>query len=451
MHKTNYPPVTLAWTIWGLGAVLYLFGFFQRVAPGVMTSELSSDFSLNAASLGNLSAFYFYAYVAMQIPTGILSDILGPRRLLTAGALISGLGTVIFAFAGNAGLAGIGRLLIGGSVAVAYVGMLKLAQHWFEPRRFAFASGIALLVGISGAVFAGVPLHALVEAFGWRVIMSASAVFPLLAAVGIWLVVRDSPVQRGYQTYVDDEPTAGDRQWQNSIIGLTAIFKYRNTWLLAIVPSGIVGSILAFSGLWGVPFLTTHHGFSKGDAAAVCSTILIAWAIGGPVFGALSDRIGQRKPLYILGCAMVATCWLLLFIFPGMPRVLLVISLITAGFASGCMIIGFAFGKESVPARLAGTVSGVVNMGVMTGPMLQQPFIGLLLDWNWDGRVAEGIKIFGINAYRAGFSLMAGWAVMSFILIFFTRETNCAQAVMETKQPLVVDQEDVSPEPVSSL
>ncbi len=431
MNKTNYPPVALAWTIWSLGAALYLFGFFQRVAPGVMTSELSRDFALNAASLGNLSAFYFYAYVAMQIPTGILSDIWGPRRLLATGALVAGIGTVVFAHAGNVGLAGIGRFLIGGSVAVAFVGMLKLAQNWFEPSRFAFASGIALLVGVAGAVFAGVPLHLLVETFGWRPVISVSAVFPFLVALGIWLIVRDSPVERGYTSYGLEETAANDHQLLDSLVGLTAIFKYRNTWLLSIVPSGIVGCILTFSGLWGVPFLTTHHGFSKGDAAALCSAMLIAWAMAGPVLGGLSDRIGRRKPLYVLGCGIVAVCWTLLFVFPDMPNKLLVISLITAGFGSGCIVIGFAFVKESIPAQFAGTGSGTVNMGVMAGPMLLQPGVGLLLDLNWDGLIGEGIKIYGLNAYRSGFALMAGWVLLSLLLIFFTKESNCSQMAVE--------------------
>ena len=75
--------------MWGLGAALYFIGFYQRVAPAVITSELTDAFALTAAGLGNLSAFYFYSYVAMQIPTGILADKLGPRRLLTAGAIIA--------------------------------------------------------------------------------------------------------------------------------------------------------------------------------------------------------------------------------------------------------------------------------------------------------------------------------------------------------------------------
>ena len=96
---TNHPPLQISWMVWGLGALLYLIGFYQRVAPGVMTSELMVDFSLSAIALGNLSAFYFYSYVAMQVPTGLLADHWGPRRLLTLGATVAAIGTLIFAHA----------------------------------------------------------------------------------------------------------------------------------------------------------------------------------------------------------------------------------------------------------------------------------------------------------------------------------------------------------------
>lgn len=424
MSHPELPPARLAWTIWGLGAALYLFAFFQRVAPAVMTSELSLDFALSASALGNLSAFYFYSYVAMQIPTGILADNLGPRRLLTAGAMVAGLGTLFFAFSNDLILASIGRFLIGGSVAVAFVCMLKLAHHWFIPRHFALASGMALFIGIVGAVFAGVPLHLLVESYGWRTVMAVSALFPFLVGLLIWFFVRDDPAEWGYKSHVHPESNPQKKTWAAALSGLVQVFRYRNSWLLAIVPGGIVGSILAFAGLWGVPFLTTHHGLSKSDAAALCSAMLIAWAIGGPTFGALSDRIGLRKPLYILGCALMALGWGLVVAFPMMPIMLLMILLLVIGFASGCMIIGFAFAKETVPGRLAGTVSGVVNMGVMMGPMLLQPAVGWMLDRGWQTELLDGVPVFGISAYQSGFLLMALWAFASFVLILFSEETG---------------------------
>ena len=101
MRDASAPPLRLAWTVWGVGALFYLMGFFHRIAPAVMTAELMQTFHISASALGNLSALYFYAYVAMQIPTGLLADIWGPRRLLCAGAMVAGCGALIFALAPN--------------------------------------------------------------------------------------------------------------------------------------------------------------------------------------------------------------------------------------------------------------------------------------------------------------------------------------------------------------
>lgn len=418
-----FPPARLAWTVWGLGAALYLFGFYQRVAPAVMTRELSAELGLSGTALGNLSAIYFFTYVAMQVPTGILSDRWGPRRLLTAGALGAAAGTLVFALAPGLAIASAGRLLIGGSVAVAFVGMLKLASHWFAPRQFAVVSGMALLTGIVGAVFAGVPLRLAVARVGWRAVMGGSAVVALALAVAIWVVVRDDPAEKGYRSHFAAD---GHEARPSVIAGLRDVLRYRNTWLLAFVPSGVAGPLLAFAGLWGVPYLTTAYGMSTAEAAGGASTVMIGWALGGPVFGAASDRLGRRKPLYVLGLAIITAGWAILLL-GSPPRWALPPLLAVTGFFSGCMMQGFAFAKESVPLTLAGTVSGVVNAGVMVGPLVLQPSIGWILDRRWGGAMNEGARVYDAAAYRVAFALAIAWLVASLVAVLFTAETHCTQ------------------------
>jgi MFS family permease len=425
MDVRTPPPARLAWTVWSLGAALYLVGFYHRVAPAVMTRELATTFGLSATALGNLSAFYFFTYVAMQVPTGLIADRWGPRRLLTAGALVAALGTLLFALAPGLVVASAGRLLVGGSVAVAFVGMLKLASHWFAPRQFALVSGMALFTGIVGAVFAGVPLRLAVDRFGWRPVMTASALATLGLAAAIWLVVRDDPEERGHASYF----AAGAHHETPTVLGgLREVLRYGNTWLLAFVPGGIAGALLAFAGLWGVPYLTTVYGMTTAEAAGATSTVMVGWALGGPVFGAASDRMGRRKPLYVGGMVVVTVGWaLVLYASPARP--LLAALLAVVGFASGCMMPGFAFAKESVPPPVAGTVSGVVNTGVMVGPLVLQPSIGWMLDRLWGGAVQDGVRVYEHSAYRAGFGLMMAWLVASLAAVLFTRETHCRQHV----------------------
>lgn len=425
--RPAFPPARLAWFVWSLGALLYLIAFYQRVAPAVITDQLMTDFGIGAAALGNLSAFYFYSYVAMQIPTGIIADRWGPRKLLATGAGVAALGTALFAFAPTIWWANAGRLLIGGSVAVGFVSMLKLASHWFAPRQFALASGMALFMGVVGGVFAGVPLRMLVDAFGWRAVMGVSAAVTALLCAAIWLRVRDDPSEAGYASHFHGGGR-GTGQHGSVWRGLLAVLSYRNTWILVVTPIGIAGSVLTFAGLWGVPYLRQVHGLETKMAAAITSAFLVAWALGGPLLGSWSERMGRRKPLYVVATAAALACWTVIIFLP-LPVWLLTGLLVVTGFASGNLIIGFAFAKESVPARLMGTASGVCNMGPLMGGMFLQPAVGWMLDRNWSGATSNGARIYDAAAYQAGFTLMYACVALSLVLILFARETHCRQAV----------------------
>lgn len=418
-----YPPLRLAFAMWGLGAALYLVGFYQRVAPAVITRELMSEFSLGAAALGNLAALYYYSYVAMQIPAGLLADRWGPRRVLTAGAAIAAAGTLLFALAPGYAAAGLGRLLIGGSVGVAFVSMLKLAGHWFAPTRFAMIAGLALACGVLGAVSAGAPLRLLVDAFGWRNVMSFAAALTGLLAVAIWLAVRDDPAERGYAGYAP-APSARHAPILESIGRTLAA---RNVWLVFLISGAVSGPALTFGGLWGVPFLSTHYGLSTSRASIITSMVLVCWAVTGPFVGALSDRLRRRKPLYVSGAVLATAGWCAALLLPGLPLPLLIVLLGLTGCASSAVMVGFAIAKESSPAALAGTAGGIANMGNMLGGMIMQPAVGWILDRRWTGTLAGGVRVYDYDAYRAGFALMLIWLAAALVLLVFVRETNCRQ------------------------
>jgi len=422
-RQAAYPPLRLAFLMWGLGAAFYLVGFYQRVAPAVITRELMSEFSLGAAALGNLAAFYYYSYVAMQIPAGVLADRWGPRRVLTAGAAIAAAGTLLFALAPGYSAAGLGRLLIGGSVGVAFVAMLKLAGHWFAPTRFAMLSGLALACGILGAVSAGVPLRLLVDAFGWRNVLSVSAALTGMLAVVIWLAVRDDPAERGYASYAP----RSSGQHSPILKSIRQTIATRNVWLVFLISGAVSGPTLTFGGLWGVPFLNAHYGLSTSQASLVTSLLLVCWAAGGPIVGALSDRQRRRKPLYALGAVLATAGWSAVLLVPGLPLPLLVGLLGFTGFASAAVMVGFAIAKESTPAALAGTAGGIANMGNMLGGMIMQPAVGWVLDERWSGTFANGARFYDFSAFRAGFTLMLVWLAAALLLLVFVRETHCRQ------------------------
>ena len=90
--------------------------------------------------------------------------------------------------------------------------------------------------------------------------------------------------------------------------GIREVFRYRNVWLNFIGCGAITGPMLAFGGLWGVPFLVSQYGYSTSRAAFVTSVMLVAWAVGSPIAGALSDRMRRRKlPIVTAGAVWRST------------------------------------------------------------------------------------------------------------------------------------------------
>jgi MFS family permease len=391
-----------------------------------MTSELMRSFGIGAKDLGNLSAFYFYAYVAMQIPTGVLVDSWGARKLLILGSILAAAGTILFGVTENYDLACVGRAIIGGSTAVGWVVLLKLATHWFPGRRFAMLAGLGLFFGNVGAVTAQVPLRLAIEHFGWRAVVLGSAIVILGVCVLAWALVKNDPSDSGFISYAHSSLQRRENpRILELLAGFKRIFAYRNTWLIFLAQGGVVGPILAFTGLWGAPFLKARFGLLPTKAAAVCSVMIVCWAVASPICGALSDKIGRRKPIYCLGCLISTAGWITMFYARGLSLSTFTLVAAVTSVASGAIVIGFAYGKESVPVQFLGTISGAVNIGNMIGPMLLQPAIGRVLDREWSGQLYNGLRVYNVDAFQVAFLLIVAWSALACLLMAMTRETYC--------------------------
>ena len=424
------PPAWLCWSVWGIGAAFYLMAFYQRVSPAVMTGELMRDFHIGAKQLGNLSAFYFYLYVAMQIPIGICIDRWGAKKVLIGGSISAAFGAFLFGSTDSFALACLGRAIMGGATAVGWLVILKLATHWFPRVRFAMLSGLGLFIGNMGSLTAQVPLRLLIEHFGWRATALASAMVTLGVGALAWMVVENDPSQKGFLSYAPDElKSRVETDFRSVLIGFKRVFGYANTWLIFLAQGGMVGPVLSFTGLWGVPFLSRRYGLSSKSAAAVCSVMIICWAVASPICGSLSDRMGRRKPIY-LGGALVSTLgWIVLFYLHTLPLAAFVVVAAITTLACGSGVLGFAYSKEKVPIRYVGTISAVTNIGNMLGPTVLQPAIGWMLDKQWTGEMVNGTRLYSVHAFQAAFALIVLWSTASCLLIAFTRETYCEQNV----------------------
>ncbi len=121
---------------------------------------------------------------------------------------------------------------------------------------------------------------------------------------------------------------------------------------------------------------------------------------------------------------MIAIGWSLILFQENLSFYQLAVTLWITGFFSGCMILSFAFVSESVPQSLSGTVSGLINMGVMMGPTLLQPVVGRILDSNWTGQLDGTVRIYSLDAYESGFIPIIVWSVISVFPVSVSQEIS---------------------------
>lgn len=415
-----------AWLIWALGAGLFCYGFFHRNAPSVMIDPLMRDFMVGGAILGNLSAFYFYAYASLQIPVGLMIDRWGPRRMLALGALLCSAGSALFATADSLTLAYIGRLLIGAGAAVGFVGTLKLATNWFPPERFAQLTGLTMMAGMVGGIGGQAPLAALVEVAGWREALFGAAAIGGLLAAAIWLIVRDLPPRSVASAHggLDGEAMQGGTAngLSDLLRGLGIVIRERQNWLVSLVCAAMTAPLLAFAGLWGVAWLMQTHGLERPEAAGTASLLLIGWAVGSPASGWLSDRTGLRLPVLQAGALLGLLSLSALLYLPDMPALPRAVLFLASGAGLGSMAIGFAILRRVNSPKVTGAAFGLLNGACVGSGAVFQPLIGALLDRGWDGALIEGARLYSAEAYTAALSVLIGFLAAGFAVSFLIRE-----------------------------
>jgi MFS family permease len=408
-----------AWFVWWLGASSFAYAFFHRVAPSVMVDELMRDFAVGAGMLGNLAGIYFYVYAGLQVPIGVLLDRFGPRRMLSSGLVLAAVGAAAFAAAESLWAAYLGRLLIGAGVSVGFVGTLKLAAHWFPANRFGLLLGLTMLVAMAGGIGGQAPLAALVEAVGWRATIAGSAIFALLLAAATWGVVRDRP------TGQPAPPAAAGFAGLRADLAL--VLGSRQNWLIALYALAMSGPMLSYAALWGVPHMMRTYDIERTEAALTASLMMIGWAIGSPLGGWLSDRIGRRKPPLLISAAAALACWLMLLYLPGLTLAAAQALIFTAGLVSGAMVVCLAAARERAPLRIGATVSGFVNTAMVGGGALMQPLVGLLLDAAWDGQIVDGARVYSLEAYRDALLALPVSTALGLMIALAIAETWCRQ------------------------
>lgn len=376
------------WAIFIILISAYFFVYFHRMTVGIVGKDIVDEVG---GSIGFLSSVYFWTYTAMQIPSGLLADHLGPRKTTFIFLMVAAAGSFITFFGSEFQTMVLGKMLIAAGMAVVYIPLMKIVSVWFGKADFPQLTGIVIAVGNVGAIAASAPLAMMADALGWREVFLLLGAVTLVLAVLCLAFVADHPHKKGYPAIEEIEnrekgtPITDVTDSKLPMIkGLIMVASGgRKFWTMAIAYFLVYGSIMVFQGTWANTYFKEIYGF--GTTAAWLITILgIGKILSSAAIGVMNGRgvIKSKRTAMLWGVLMYAATWGVLWVFAGSLEnywFWMAICFIF-GFSGGFMTLSFTQVKEWYPTAISGTSVSAMNVFLFLGASvcttITEPIIG---------------------------------------------------------------------------
>ena len=359
-----------AWVALGVGVVAITAHTASSMTFAVLMKPILAEFGWQRTDFAGAMTLRMSVMVAVLLVAGLLTDRIGPRLVLTAGALIIGVGDLALSAVNSlAALYGVMAWLGAGQAAIGSVAASALVLRLFERRR---SIAIGVLNGGDNLLSSGIypAAAALLAMWGWRpTVATLGAAYFVLAGL-ILLVLR---------------PAAGEATAAARAVRLRDV-PWRDTrlWVVCLAYAGIYAFVTSVQ-LHLHAFLT-DLGHTPAQAANVMSALTLAGAVGAPLFGWLAERTSARLSMLVVVVCLTASS---LVLWSAHDLGTFTIWAVGYGLVnSGVVALLTLVLAELFGAAQIGRLMGVAMVGCMTATMAGNLFSAQVYDRLGDYRLA---------------------------------------------------------------
>jgi predicted MFS family arabinose efflux permease len=394
---------------WFSAALFFMYQYVLRVAPGILIHEIRHEYKITAEQFSLLGSLFYYSYSLLQIPMGIILDVIGIRYTIVISLVSCVIGGVFFAYTDNIFIGCLSRILIGAGAASAFMGALKIAADYLPEGKRGFLIGATLAMGTIGAVSAGHPFLYMVDLFGWRTAVHNVSLFGLLIMVFCWFTL---PKQKSNST--------AEFSFTKILSSIALILKNKNIVIYSIVAIGLYTPLAVIADLWGTAFLMEKYNIARAEAANSSMVVYIGMSLGSLILPAICEKKKIINISIKICSILILISFVLLLFGPHYSLTSLRIFLLFVGFLCGSEMICFTAAMLYTTKSNSGLTIGVVNTLNMLGGALLQHLIGKILDLQWVGEYdAFGIRYYSVKEYTVALSSILIVLVLTSTLAVF--------------------------------
>ena len=398
---------------WFIAASFVFFQLFIQTASTIMSEYWARDFHLNEVQLSNLSAAFFYSYIPMQIPAGILYDKFETKTILFLSAVLLSISSILFAFTFNYTLALIFRFFMGLGAASGFVGLLKIIDNKFSPDRFVLMFGLAEAMGMGGVAVGVVALAAFLKDFTWRHTMLISGIYAgILGFLILFFIKPDSKPNKTVSFSI-----------KQLALDMKSIVLNKQIILCSIYGFFIVSIMNCFTSLWGDAFMTYTYNLNAHTISLLISTIFVGLAIGSPCNGWFVKKYGKHRELMLWEAGLSTLVTAAIILIPNVPIAGLFMLFFSIGFLCSGYGPCYALVNEAVGPEIRATAVATANMLIVSSAPVLQLIVGGILKSQFFGIASTA----SMN-YRMALTILPIGYLISFISGFFIKPSKLVNA-----------------------
>lgn len=343
----------------------------RSIGPlGVLIGE---DLTLTKSQIGMLPAALFFGQMIAAVPTGMLTDKYGSRKLLMLAAFCLGSGFLVMTFLDHFAallfFVALGGLGYGSMHPITNKGII----YWFSLKTRGTAMGIKQTGVTAGAALAGLILLPLGAEYGWRPVLLGACVLLILSGVLSYFLYRDPPEQ------IQAASQGSIGTFYKSMFQL---MKNKSLMLVSLSAFGLSGSQMCLN-TYIVLYAHEKLGISLFLSGILLVISEVSGSVGRIVWGMISDFMFNSNRVIILLIITILTAVSSMIVaftsnasFWGMVPIIIVFGFSISGFNG----IWMNLATEIVPREQSGISSGVSLTFGSIGVVLVPPTFGLLVD-----------------------------------------------------------------------
>jgi sugar phosphate permease len=390
--------------------IMYMLAYMDRINVGVLMPFMQKDLNLSASAAGDIAGIFFWGYLILQIPGGILASKWSARKTVTILMLFWGLSAIATGMVHTEGQLKLVRFILGVAEGGVWPAVLVLLASWFTVKERARANAFWMAcLPVSAMVMA--PLSGiLLKHFDWHQVLMIEGIPPLIWAFVWYFSVEDRPSQAKWMDKKEREQLLNDltneQRGNVKSQGYGAAFKNPTVWGFVFMYLFWMTGFYGYT-MW-VPSVVktfTNDAVTMGWLTAIPFTFAL---IGMIVNSYWSDRRMNRiqhivVPLIIAAITMVVGQFIE---SPGLQMVFLCITAVGVYAPYGPL---WAIPTAIIPATIVGAALGlqnaIGNLGGYYGPKV----VGVLKD--------------STGSFHAGFYFLAASLVCAAIITLILGRT----------------------------